>query len=312
MQSQLIRYMKAYLKGVQIVGEKHLASKGLAVEALIAYISQQNNRGDELSLYLLARMIQKHLCVIGKNSVWYTSYCKDQEITVADCHIVLVYLGARTVRDTKLVAAAAKGCPKSNPKLPLSSGEEYSPSFTPVYDPAMKKQCMRSMGLISTDKSSSSSADAESDSPLPEVTPDSSPQPSDTDPEPENVPPTPSKPARGWPRKPKARVVKEKTYKMRQGQCTTWRHCTLCQKRFLSQDELNHHTVEDHKYKFLCSQWPCKKVFTSKSALDKHSLHHKAAIYTCPTCSKEFYHKYQLNSHINVCDLDKVFPCTYP
>ena len=41
-----------------------------------------------------------NLCVIGKNSVWYTSYCKDQEITVADCHIVLVYLGAETVRDT--------------------------------------------------------------------------------------------------------------------------------------------------------------------------------------------------------------------
>ena len=32
----------------------------------------------------------------------------------------------------------------------------------------------------------------------------------------------------------------------------------------------------------------------------------------CLTCSKEFYHKYQLDSHIYVHDLDKVFPCTYP
>ena len=138
MRSQLIRYMQTYLKGVQIVGEKLLASKGLAVKDFITNISQQNNR-DKLSLYLLARMIQKHLCVIGKNSVWYNSYCKNQEITVADCHIILAYLGAGTVRDTKFVAAAAKSCPKSNPKLPLSSGEEYSPLSTPVYDPAMKK-----------------------------------------------------------------------------------------------------------------------------------------------------------------------------
>ena len=73
-------------------------------------------------------MTQKHVCVIGKNSVWYTSFWKDkdQEITVADCQIVLVYLGAGTVWDTKLIAAAAKNSPpKSNPKLPLSSHEEY-------------------------------------------------------------------------------------------------------------------------------------------------------------------------------------------
>ena len=56
--------MQTYLKGVSIIGKKLLAAKGLAVEDFIAYISQLNNRGDELSLYLLARMIQKHLCVI--------------------------------------------------------------------------------------------------------------------------------------------------------------------------------------------------------------------------------------------------------
>ena len=73
--------MQRNLKGVRIIAEKLLASKGLAVEDFITYISEQNNRGDELSLYLLARMIQKHLCVIGKNLVWYTSYYKDQQIT---------------------------------------------------------------------------------------------------------------------------------------------------------------------------------------------------------------------------------------
>ena len=130
MWSQLKSYMQTCISGVKIVGEKLLVSKGLAVKDYISYILQEHNRGDELSLYLMSRMIQKHVCVIGKNSVWYTSCCKDkdQEITVADCQIVLVYLGAGTVWDTKHIAAAAKNSsPKSNPKLPLSSGEEYSP-----------------------------------------------------------------------------------------------------------------------------------------------------------------------------------------
>ena len=86
MQLQLISYMQTCISAVKIVGEKLLASKGLAVKDYISYISQENNRGDELTMYLMSRMTQKHVCVIGKNSVWYTSCCKDkgQEITVAD------------------------------------------------------------------------------------------------------------------------------------------------------------------------------------------------------------------------------------
>ena len=66
MQSQLITYMQTYVSGVKIVGDKHLASKGLAVKDYISYISKENNRGDELSLYLLCRMTQKHACVLGR------------------------------------------------------------------------------------------------------------------------------------------------------------------------------------------------------------------------------------------------------
>ena len=82
---------------------------------------------------------------------------------MADCQNVLVYLGAGTVWDTKLVATASKKKypPKSNLKLPLSSGEEYSPPSTPVYDPAIKRKCTRSMGLIETESSKSSSSESE-------------------------------------------------------------------------------------------------------------------------------------------------------
>ena len=144
--------------------------------------------------------------------MWYTSYCEDQQITVADCQIVLVYLGYGTIRDIKLIQIAGKSC--LGTKLPLSSREEYSPpTKSKVYDPAVKKWQTRSMGLVSTESSSSSSRD-ESNLPSPVATPESSPQPSDTEskPEPEKVP---LKPAHGWPRKAKARVVKEKTYKIR-------------------------------------------------------------------------------------------------
>ena len=210
MQSQLISYMQTCIKGVKLVGKKLLASKGLAVEDYISYISQEHNRGDELSLYLLSRMTQKHACVIRKNSVWYTRCCKDkdQEITVADCQIILVYLGAGTVWDTKLIAAAAKNSlPKSNPKLPLSSGEEFSTLSTPVYDPATKRCHMRSMGLVGTELSKSSSSGLE-----PDCEP-SSPDVLDTEPasEPEVSKPKP-KCCRDCPRKPC--IIKEKVYKI--------------------------------------------------------------------------------------------------
>ena len=150
-------------------------------------------------------MTQRHVCVIGKNSVWYTSCCKDkdQEITVADCQIILVYLGVGTVQDTKLIAVAAKNSPpKSNPKLPLSSGEEYSSPSTPVYDPAIKRCHMRSMGLVETESSKSSSSGLELDSES------SSSDVSDTEPANEAEAPKPKpKHHRGHPRKP--HIIKE-------------------------------------------------------------------------------------------------------
>ena len=139
MWSQLIKYMQTYLKGVSIIGKKLLAAKGLAVEDFIAYILQLSNRGDELLLYLLARMIKKHLCVIRKNSVWYTSYCEDQQITVANFHIVLVYLGSWTVKDTKWISVLSHIPPRLERKN-LSSCEEYKPEGKVVYDLEVKKR----------------------------------------------------------------------------------------------------------------------------------------------------------------------------
>ena len=198
----------------------------------------------------------------------YTSCCKDkdQDITVADCQILLVYLGAGIVWDTKLVATASKkkSPPQSNLKLPLSS-DEYSPPSTPVYDLAIKRHCTRSMGLVVTESSQSSSS-SESE-PEPELSSFDGQQPAS---EPEVPKPKPKH--HGHPRKP--RIIKEKVYKICRGTRMTWRRRTLCGKQFPKQRDLNCHTVEDHKYRFLCSRHTCKKTFSSKSALDIHLITH--------------------------------------
>ena len=86
----------------------------------------------------------------------------------------------------------------------------------------------------------------------------------------------------------------------------------MCRKQFAKQIELNRHTVEDHDCKFLCSQWTCKKLFTPKAALDKPSITYKPPCSMCSVCGREFYQKYQFDSHKNVHDPDKEFRCAYP
>ena len=60
--------MQTYVSGVKIVANKLLASKGLAVEDYISYISKENNRGDELSLYLLCRKHRSMHVSLGR--IW--------------------------------------------------------------------------------------------------------------------------------------------------------------------------------------------------------------------------------------------------
>ena len=81
--------------------------------------------------------------------------------------------------------------------------------------------------------------------------------------------------------------------------------------KFPSQAELNHHTVEDHKYTF-CVLIGLARRYSHQKLLDKHLLHHKDSWFMYSVWSKEFHHKYQLDSHLNMHDLDKVFVCAYP
>ena len=112
------------------------------------------------------------------------------------------------------------------------------------------------MGLLSTESlsSGSDSESSEVESSLSELLLDT--VPASEEPELPEVPESKPKPWCGNPRKPC--IAKDKVYKIQRGTCMTWRQCTLCRKQFAKQIELNHHTEEDHDYKFLCSQQTCK------------------------------------------------------
>ena len=164
--------------------------------------------------------------------MWYTCYCEDQQITVADCHIVLVYLGSGTARDTKWMSVLSHIPPTLEHKN-LSSDEEYEPEGKVVYDPEVKKRHTQSMGILSTEPSESSSSSG-SESESSEHEPSSSELLSDTEPasEPEVQKHKP-KTHPGHPRKP--HIIKEKVYKIWRGWHMTWRWCTQCRKQFARQ-----------------------------------------------------------------------------
>ena len=80
-----------------------MSGKGQTLQDYTAYMQQPGNRGDELSLYLCARMCTKHITVITKTSVWYTGKFNDGKdfISLNDVDLVLVYLGKEVFQETK-------------------------------------------------------------------------------------------------------------------------------------------------------------------------------------------------------------------
>ena len=87
-----------------MVGGDFLWSKGLTVEDYLMHISQPGNRSDDIAVYLVSRFCQKYIGVITKDRVWFMG----KNTTLEDCHIVLVYLGGGTFRDT--ILKSAKPC----------------------------------------------------------------------------------------------------------------------------------------------------------------------------------------------------------
>ena len=108
------------------------------------HISQPGNRSDKLAVYLVSRFCQKYIGVITKDGVWFTG----KNTTLEDCHIVLVYLGGGTFRDT--ILKSAKPCfpvgKLSTSQEPVDSDYVYDPE-SPFGSPVPHRHT-RTMGTL--------------------------------------------------------------------------------------------------------------------------------------------------------------------
>ena len=122
------------------------------------FMAIEGNRGDELYLYLAARMCCKHVAVIMKSSIWYLGKLDNggDFISLSDIDLILVYLGKGVFRGTKPKPVLFHCTPQPELGSPSRKDEDYIPPTTSkVYKPesTLPWWHTRSMGLptISSD-----------------------------------------------------------------------------------------------------------------------------------------------------------------
>ena len=146
----LIKYIEKYSETVKYVRKTFLSGKGQTLQDYTAYLQQPGNCGDELSLYLCARMCTKHIAVITKTSVWYTGKFHDGKdfIGLNDVDLILVYLGKGVFCDPKEKPTHVfhpLPVPETTPARSANNEDNVPP---PVYDPESPHRIphTRSMG----------------------------------------------------------------------------------------------------------------------------------------------------------------------
>ena len=79
------------------VARSFLRWKGLTLDNYLENIEKPGNRGDELSVHLLAMMQGIHYYIITKNNVYYST--SDVMSSPSAVHMTLVYLGNKVFGD---------------------------------------------------------------------------------------------------------------------------------------------------------------------------------------------------------------------
>ena len=100
------------------------------------FMSVPGNCGDELSLYLAARMCSKQVVVITKNDIWYTGKLDNNEeafTSLDDIDLILIYLGKNVFRTTKPKPVLIHCTPEPEVKSRSTKDTDYVPSK--VYEP---------------------------------------------------------------------------------------------------------------------------------------------------------------------------------
>ena len=73
-----------------------------AVSSLCDFVKQSGNRADELTLYLLSRICNVHIAVIGKGTIYYSHTLASELSDPKDCDIIFAYLGNNNFHEVKM------------------------------------------------------------------------------------------------------------------------------------------------------------------------------------------------------------------
>ena len=92
----MAEYIQTNADGINVVAGDYLQQKGQTLDDYVEFIKVPGHKGDELSVYLLACMINLKVISVTKTRYWST--VDDCDVSLAD--IVLVYLRKSTFRDT--------------------------------------------------------------------------------------------------------------------------------------------------------------------------------------------------------------------
>ena len=72
MHESLVLFIRTNYEEVNKIARSFLRWKGLTLDNYLEYIEKPGNRGDELSVHLLAMMQGIHYCIITKNNIYYS------------------------------------------------------------------------------------------------------------------------------------------------------------------------------------------------------------------------------------------------
>ena len=111
---------------VNKIARSFLRWKGLTLDNYLEYIEKPGNRGDKLSVHLLAMMQGIHYYIITKNNVYYST--PNAMPSPSAVHMTLVYLRNKVFRDTTV---SKKGPPKIQFKQEMPTSFHTQPPPTP-------------------------------------------------------------------------------------------------------------------------------------------------------------------------------------
>ena len=293
MHESLVLFIKTNYEEVNKITRSFLRWKSLTLDNYLEYIEKPGNRGDELSVDLLAMMQVIHYCIITKNNIYYSM--PNAMPNPSAVHMTLVYLGNKVFRDTTV---SKKGPPKIQFKQEMPTSSHTQPPPTPREEWKRKRDKRKAAEALDAQESTDSETD---------VYAQESHEESEKEKEDKSPLPIQKNVRKGL------GVVKSKEYKIwRPKNREVIRKCSLCSEKFSSQKELNDHIAAHHNYKFLCSDRKCDKAFGSLESLKKHQLHHRDMKFLCSVCEAKFPFASYLSSYQALHLQGKKIVCPYP